>query len=81
MSGVRASVLVLAVIAVLRSGVAWSQVNEPPILSVPSSVAALEDAATAIGEVSVSDPEDGILDVQLSASEGTVVPSNVVGTP
>jgi hypothetical protein len=68
-------------IAVVGPGVARSQVNDPPVIAIPSSPSALEDTDTLVAGVSVSDPENGTLTVDLNTLEGSVNPSNVVGTP
>jgi hypothetical protein len=59
----RSRFLLYVAIAVVAPGVAWSLVNDPPVISIPSSPSALEDTDTLIAGVSVSDPENGTLTV------------------
>jgi hypothetical protein len=61
--------------------VAHSQVNDPPVFSLPVGPNVAEDVETVIPGLSVSDPEDDTLTVSLFSNEGLVVPSLVTGTP
>jgi hypothetical protein len=72
---------VAALITALMAGPAASQPNDPPTISVPGPITATEDVSQPIVGVTVSDPEGAVLDVNLTAANGTVTPSALNGTP